>query len=81
MSEAIELCTCEDCSKDHDVTTMTIMEGCWFCKPCTDDFQAAFDACTHKWSPHTNEMGDQGQYCERCTGFVADEDFPQLEIQ
>lgn len=78
MSNAIELCTCEHCNKDRNITTMTIMEGCWFCKSCTDEFQATFDACDHKWSPHTNEMGEPGQYCERCIGFVANEDFPKL---
>ena len=78
MSETIELQTCERCSKDDNIETMTLMEGCWFCAPCVEDFQKHFDACDHKWSPYVNEMGDLGQCCERCTGFVCDEDFPLL---
>lgn len=78
MTETIELQTCEHCSKDFDLESMTLMEGCWFCEGCTADFQKHFDACEHKWSPHVNEMGDQGQHCEKCTGFVCDDDFPAL---
>lgn len=78
MSETAELETCEHCDKDADIGSMTLMEGCWFCAPCVADFQKTFDACDHKWSPHVNEMGDPGQCCERCTGFVCDDDFPAL---
>jgi hypothetical protein len=78
MTEKIELQTCEHCSKDANLETMTLMESCWFCADCTADFQKHFDACDHKWSPHVDEMGEPGQCCERCTGFVRNEDFPTL---
>jgi hypothetical protein len=78
MSETIELQACERCSKETSLESMSMMEDCWFCADCTADFQKHFDACDHKWSPHVGSMGDPGQYCERCTGFVADEDFATL---
>jgi hypothetical protein len=78
VSEAIELQVCEACSKERPIETMTLMEGCWFCGPCVDDFQKTFDACDHSWSPHTDDMGDPGQVCSKCSGFVRDEDFPAL---
>jgi hypothetical protein len=78
MSEAIELQGCEHCSKEFPIETMQHMEGNWFCEVCTNEFQEAFKICEHKWSPHTNEMGDPGQYCENCSGFVSDDDFPRL---
>jgi hypothetical protein len=55
-----------------------MMEDCWFCESCTNEFREAFKICEHKWSPHTDVMGDPGQYCEHCSGFVRDEDFPRL---
>lgn len=57
---------------------MTSMEGCWFCEACTADFQRTFDACDHSWLPHTDEMGDLGKYCLKCTGFVANDSFDVL---
>ena len=75
MSETIELQTCEHCSKDFNLESMRRMDDCWFCESCTADFQKHFDACDHKWSSHIDQMGDEGQYCERCTGFVRNEDF------
>lgn len=77
MSEQIELQSCERCDKDCSLESMSMMEDCWFCAECTADFQRHFDSCDHKWS-HTDAMGDPGQYCERCSGFVRDEDFPLL---
>lgn len=74
----IELQPCERCSKETNLESMTIMEDCWFCAECVADFQKHFDACDHKWTPYTSTMGDPGQYCERCTGFVCDEDMPLL---
>lgn len=65
---------CEACRSEHPIQTMTLMEGCWFCEACDGKFREAFATCDHKWSPHTDEMGDLGQYCERCTGFVRNED-------
>lgn len=65
---------CERCQKENPIETMTMMDDCWFCQACTSEFQAAFASCEHNWSPHVDQMGDAGQYCERCTGFVRNED-------
>lgn len=72
----IELQGCERCDKENPIQTMTMMDDCWFCQECVTDFQKHFDACDHKWSPHVDCMGDDGQYCERCSGFVRNEDMP-----
>lgn len=77
-TEAVELQGCEHCSKEFPIETMRRMSDCWFCESCTDEFQKNFDVCDHKWSPHTDEMGDHGSYCERCSGFVRDEDMPRV---
>jgi hypothetical protein len=71
---AEELQTCEHCSKDSPLETMTMMEDCWFCQPCVADFQKHFDNCKHSWEPYTNSMGEEGQHCSHCTGFVRNED-------
>lgn len=65
---------CERCSKEFDIETMSMMDDCWFCESCVADFQKTFDACQHQWEPHTDTMGDAGQYCSKCTGFVRNED-------
>jgi len=78
MTKMIELQTCEHCSKDFNIESMCSMEGCWFCSGCLEDFREHFKTCDHNWSPYVNEMGDEGQYCERCCGFVRNEDFPLL---
>jgi hypothetical protein len=77
-SEKIELQACEHCGNELPIQTMRMMSDCWFCELCAADFQKQFDACDHKWSPLTDEMGDPGQYCKRCSGFVRDEDFTTL---
>jgi hypothetical protein len=78
MTDTIELQGCERCGKEADLETMTRMEDGWMCQPCDGAFRKAFDACRHTWSPHTDQMGDEGQYCENCSGFVRDEDFPAM---
>lgn len=78
MSKIVDLQGCEHCGNSFPIETMRLMEDCWFCEKCTDDFQNHFDSCDHKWSPYVDQMGDPGQVCERCTGFVRDEDFPLL---
>jgi hypothetical protein len=50
----------------------------WFCEDCYAEFKTHFDACDHKWTPDIDDMGDDGQYCEKCSGFVRNEDFPSL---
>lgn len=78
MSEKPDMQACEHCTKEHPIETMTLMEDCWFCHDCTEDFQKHFDACEHQWSPYVDQMGDPGQVCERCSGFVRNDDFPPL---
>jgi hypothetical protein len=72
-SEKIDLQACEHCGKEYPIETMHSMSDCWFCYRCTVSFEKAFDACDHKWSPHVDAMGNSGQHCERCSGFVTDE--------
>jgi hypothetical protein len=78
MIETIELQACESCEKEHPLDKMRMMEDCWFCEDCTNGFHSVFQVCDHKWSPYRRAMGDIGQYCDRCCGFVRDEDFPLL---
>jgi hypothetical protein len=78
MAEQVELQACEHCSKELPVETMEIMDDCWFCSGCTAEWRAIFDACEHRWEPHVDQMGDEGQYCTRCMGFVCNEDMPVL---
>ncbi len=75
---AEELQGCEHCGKDFPLETMRMMSDCWYCEGCTAEFQKHFDVCAHSWSSHVDEMGDAGQYCEHCSGFVRNEDFPRL---
>lgn len=83
MSETIDLQQCEHCDKEFPIETMTSMEDCWFCEKCVVDWQDCFDRCEHRWSaePHHGAMGDVGRVCERCSGFVSDEDAPLLGIE
>lgn len=74
MNEPVDLQACERCSKEHPIETMRMMDDCWFCAACVSDFDKTFAACRHEWEPHADSMGDAGQYCTRCTGFVCNED-------
>lgn len=78
MSEIIELQGCEHCGKEFSICSMSMMEDAWFCEGCTSEFQEAFSICKHNWTPLINQMGDAGQVCEHCLGFVRDEDFSRL---
>jgi hypothetical protein len=69
-----ELQGCEHCGKEVPIESMTTMGDCWFCSPCTDEWRAHFASCKHVFTP-SHEHGDAGQYCEKCSGFVRDEDF------
>jgi len=73
-----ELQRCEHCLQYAQIETMTHMSEAWFCQPCVENWKATFDACDHQWSPWVDEYGDQGQFCERCTGFVRNEDMADL---
>ena len=66
---------CEHCSKEFPLETMSCSaDGCWICEGCYADFKKQFDACEHDWEPHTDEMGDEGRVCKRCSGFVLNDD-------
>jgi hypothetical protein len=78
MSDTIELQGCEHCGKETDISKMHSMADCWFCSDCLEHWQKCFDTCEHKWSPHTDSMGDHGQVCENCSGFVFDQHFDDL---
>jgi len=69
-----DLCTCEACQREFPIETMTLMSDNWFCEECTAEWRKHFDACDHSWTPETDEHGDPGQYCTKCSGFVRDED-------
>lgn len=71
---AEEMQGCERCAKEFPIQTMATMEDCWFCEACVAEFQQQFSICSHSWEPHIGTMGDSGQYCSRCTGFVRNED-------
>lgn len=73
-----ELQSCEQCGSECLIEDAVSMSDCWFCPKCYVEWKACFDACTHQWSPHYDEHGDPGQYCERCGGFVNDEDMAAL---
>lgn len=73
----IELCGCEHCDKAFPIEDMTMMGECWMCESCIDEWQAVFKACSHSWEPAI-EDGEDGKYCEKCCGFVADRDFTSL---
>lgn len=80
MSEPIDLQQCEHCDKEFPIETMTSMEDCWFCGTCVDAWQKRFDACDHIWTPYTSTMSEPGRICERCSGFVADEDVASVGV-
>ena len=69
---------CEFCSKEYPIEDCMSMEDSWICQPCYAAWKAEFDACNHEWEPHMDSMGDAGQYCTRCSGFVSDEDMPAM---
>lgn len=50
----------------------------YICPVCWGKWRESFAACQHSWTPHDGEFGEAGQYCDRCMGWVADEDFPKL---
>lgn len=80
MTDVIDLQSCEHCEKQFPVEGMTRMEDGWFCSGCVAEWRETFDACEHSWTPHVNEMSEDGQYCENCCGFVANEDFERLGL-
>jgi len=73
-----DLQTCEHCGKSTDIEECHRHEDVWLCDSCDKEWREHFKKCDHNWTPHVNEMGEDGQYCTRCAGFVCDEDFPLL---
>lgn len=80
MAEDVDLQGCEACGTEHPIEDMHMMEDCWFCTKCTEEWRAGFAVCDHTWEPHVSTMGDEGQYCTKCAGFVANEDFASLGL-
>lgn len=76
MADPIDLQGCEHCEKEFPIEEMTMQEDVWICQGCYAEWKQHFDRCEHSWSPHVSTMGDDGQYCERCCGFVRNEDLP-----
>lgn len=74
----IEMQGCESCGKEFPLEDMIRQQDGWFCEGCYAEFKAQFDACEHKWTPEIDDMGDEGKYCEKCCGFVADGNFEAL---
>lgn len=50
----------------------------WICQECYSGWKAEFDACDHDWVSDIDHMGDAGKYCQKCSGFVRDDDFDGL---
>lgn len=78
MTEAIDLQGCEHCSKEFPIEAMTSMDDCWICQGCHAEWKKEFDACEHEWTSDIDAMGDTGKYCQKCSGFVRDDDFDDL---
>jgi uncharacterized Zn ribbon protein len=74
----IEFQGCEHCDKEYSIEDMTMMGEFLLCPPCVDEWQGVFNVCKHEWEPEIDEMGDDGQYCTKCCGFVRNGDFPIL---
>lgn len=74
MTEPKDMQQCESCSKEYPIEAMQMMEDNWICEGCYVAWKQEFDACDHVWKPHTSTMSETGRICERCNGFVADED-------
>lgn len=74
MTEKPDLQQCESCTKEYPIQSMQMMEDNWICEDCYVEWKAEFDSCAHRWKPHTGTMSEPGRICERCSGFMADED-------
>jgi hypothetical protein len=77
-ADEIEMQGCEHCSKEFPLEEMTRQADGWFCEGCYAEFKKHFDACDHIWEPEIDDMGDEGQYCAKCCGFVCDGNFEAL---
>lgn len=80
MVETIDLQQCEMCLKEFPIEEMSSMEDVWICGGCYAEWKKEFDTCEHDWKPHTSVMSEPGRICEKCSGFVADEDVASLNL-
>lgn len=80
MPEPIDMQGCESCGNQFPVESMQLMEDNWICEGCYGEWKKEFDTCDHRWKPHTNSMSEPGRICERCSGFVADEDAASVGV-
>lgn len=71
---------CEACGKSVPFEDAVMSEDCYFCPECFSLFRAEFRTCAHDWKPHISTMGEDGFICNRCSGFVANEDFASLGL-
>jgi hypothetical protein len=78
MSAVIELQGCECCGEEKNMQTMERMADGRICLDCYVGFKTNFDACDHEWRPDIDDMGDHGQCCLKCSGFVCDDSFAEL---
>lgn len=76
----IDLQGCEHCSKEFPIEQMSRHEDVWICQECDAAFREHFKTCEHDWEPHVDAMGDDGQCCKKCSGFVRNEDFGLLGL-
>jgi hypothetical protein len=80
MTEKPDLQGCESCGKEYPIESMQMMEDNWFCERCYVAWKQEFDACDHRWKPHTSSMSEPGRLCEKCSGFVADADAASIGL-
>lgn len=75
MASEIETFTCESCGKDFPIEEETGMLGDGHCcQACATEIGAVIAGCDHQFVPFTDNMGDDGRYCTRCTVFLRNED-------
>jgi Zn-finger nucleic acid-binding protein len=42
------------------------------CPECYAKWRKHFETCVHNWTRHSDDYGDEGQYCPQCGVFVED---------
>lgn len=72
LPEDIETGACEACETVVPFEDLVSHVDVYLCRKCSDAWRAEFDVCLHRWEPH-RAYGEEGRYCTRCAGFVADE--------
>lgn len=74
-SEEEDFVGCESCD-DRKVPREDAVysEGCYFCPKCWGEIQTEIAACEHDLIPTQDEMGDDCQYCSKCSGLFYSDD-------